>query len=1595
MKTLKRILSAALCLCLLYTALPVQTDVSADAPRRYIIECGEVWGQKTSATAFNICGGSYAMRYYNTYRNRGYNTVVTVDGERQTDPSNLIAPGLRLSVELENPGLDKTELREYHKNYIMVRYTLKNNGARPHEVQVGSCAGIAVGGKEHPPIWAETAGGNTLIASGRPNLRAVRLVATACDTVWYGEYEDRFDNCFKDKKNRSPDNVCYISPSLAYSWSVTIAPGETWSSYVLLGAGLQTDLQAATPSIPQPKIIQSAPAVSLTASEIYINEGDDMPDWEDYVAFASGTISTSGQPTKADPPGTYTVTYTAANTKGTATATLKVNVLPKSAALSQTAVTGTDNFTLSAKLEYTGGLDFTETGFVYGLVSKPTLSQNDGSVKTSSVVTDKGGALKVSLAKGSLIEGLQYYARAYAKAKDGSVIYGNSSDPFGTAVPAYGKFSVKNNGNRSFTISRTDGTDGAQTVYYRTVNGSAVGGTHFTHIANSVNFAAGESSKTISVTELGVTKTYGGNASTAYSNTDRTYQFEIYRVEGGATIATSKATRTIPKSTSYTVSKTLYNETSRTVVDNVLTSDSADKQNTWVGDHSGTGDWKIYFQNDRKKNTDQLNFHVSRSIDSPYLKATAKGFFYRAYFTYKEYDDGYHLVWMANHTPDSYGPVEITKGAIPLDSDFGKAYFTATWESASSGCYLNIPSMEGNATAKNGIEYDSSRTINNNILFDINDTAHVWFSAAGKNSDLWYIKSYMDYARVYDNVEPQVLAIAPMAGGKYFAGDSVTISLIFDEIVDSANSSLSNRSVITTNWGTFSYSGGADTNVLYFTGKVPENASSTIRLTSLNCASQIKDLSSDTGTDSSYSGTKSTTVTVGKAAAPTVTVNAVTNSNGTLSSTVRATNAVKLEYAWSTSSAIPTYGWVTSGSTSSVSVKTVRGSGKYYLHARATNSDGRTVTAYKSVTVPSSGTGAAITPDLTVTANNTAWAKTQTITVTRSPGTATVKVKTPSGTTTTLSSSATSYTATENGVYAFTLTYNGETVTRQAVVDKIDKTPPNIIINDLPDDNYTERITLKFSVTDTGSGVNTVTAKWGTANAVITDNGDGTYSTVCPDATGTHTLTVTAADKVGNSSATVKSKSYTVNLSAPTLTVTKISTTATGITYSYSVSANGNTDVTVRLPDGTETTELTGNFTLAESGVYLVAVTDAAGHFVSKEIEITAEIDGVPPDVRLYADDSAENDSMTVVVAIYEAKALSAVTKNGETFAVTDAGNGKYTASFTVTEGGVYTVTADDASGNRGTDSIIIYALKNDNTTVLKYAEEGKYGELPSLGKSGYAFGGWYTAASGGTRVESGTEIDSVYTLYAQWTHIAHYGGEATCTAKAVCEICGAEYGEIDPDNHNLIHHNAKAVTCIENGWNAYDTCSRCDYTTFEELLAPGHDYQNGLWVTDNILHRKQCANCDSTDTPENHTFGEWSGGSRVCEVCGYEELQTITVTITWGAMAFTYTDGAWDPETHSSLPGKWAADSTDGNMITVENSGNSEVDVSFIYAKSDDNSAVDGRFANEQGSDIEGFAALPVGDKKYARLLLSGKPEHSMSAETVGTVTVCLGGNT
>ena len=99
-------------------------------------------------------------------------------------------------------------------------------------------------------------------------------------------------------------------------------------------------------------------------------------------------------------------------------------------------------------------------------------------------------------------------------------------------------------------------------------------------------------------------------------------------------------------------------------------------------------------------------------------------------------------------------------------------------------------------------------------------------------------------------------------------------------------------------------------------------------------------------------------------------------------------------------------------------------------------------------------------------------------------------------------------------------------------------------------------------------------------------------------------------------------------------------------------------------------------------------------------------------------------------------------------------------------------------------------------------------------------------------------------------------------------EGCGEEKAESrvverDP-GHDLQHHDAKAPTCTESGWNAYDTCSRCDYTTRVDLEKTEHT--PGEWVVDveptdtAVGHRHiACVVCGTVLQEEDIPMTEWN----------------------------------------------------------------------------------------------------------------------------------------
>ena len=128
------------------------------------------------------------------------------------------------------------------------------------------------------------------------------------------------------------------------------------------------------------------------------------------------------------------------------------------------------------------------------------------------------------------------------------------------------------------------------------------------------------------------------------------------------------------------------------------------------------------------------------------------------------------------------------------------------------------------------------------------------------------------------------------------------------------------------------------------------------------------------------------------------------------------------------------------------------------------------------------------------------------------------------------------------------------------------------------------------------------------------------------------------------------------------------------------------------------------------------------------------------------------------------------------------------------------------------------------------------------------------------TYADCGHTVDGASTYHTETT-------PATCTAAAYCADCKSSYGEADPDAHALESHDAQAPTCFHVGWDAYETCSRCDYTTYVELPALGHDYQAEIiprTCEDDGYTLHTCTRCADryadTIVPHcGHWYGEWT----------------------------------------------------------------------------------------------------------------------------------------
>ncbi len=196
------------------------------------------------------------------------------------------------------------------------------------------------------------------------------------------------------------------------------------------------------------------------------------------------------------------------------------------------------------------------------------------------------------------------------------------------------------------------------------------------------------------------------------------------------------------------------------------------------------------------------------------------------------------------------------------------------------------------------------------------------------------------------------------------------------------------------------------------------------------------------------------------------------------------------------------------------------------------------------------------------------------------------------------------------------------------------------------------------------------------------------------------------------------------------------------------------------------------------------------------------------------------------------------------------------------------------------------------NVTLLQVHTGGTQGPTCTKGKTcekcgaeygvlGHDWGAWTpNYASNGTHTRRCTnycrEVDT-----ANCT-----GGTATCSAKAVCEVCGKEYGEKDSSNHDRVHHEAKAPTCTDIGWDAFDTCKNCDYTDYQEIPALKHNLvyykaKDPTCTEPGCDAYETCSRCDYTTYVElpalNHDLKQYAAKAPTCTEKGWDAYETCS----------------------------------------------------------------------------------------------------------------------
>ncbi len=413
----------------------------------------------------------------------------------------------------------------------------------------------------------------------------------------------------------------------------------------------------------------------------------------------------------------------------------------------------------------------------------------------------------------------------------------------------------KGTGASTYRVTRTIPTaavitEDVQYVFYRTVNGTAIGGTaeaeHFKHVGGQAVFATftsadgdgsyrefkveGEtatpslrSGAAISDNALASAYTMGGN---------RYYSVELYKLTSARSLCAGvidpeKRTvkRELAQNTAYKLSQSeigTYQRIAETSNKRLEIKESS-------GGSSYTGTLAVGLS---AKAFDLNRYQSSQSLGA-YINATATGMGVQLR-NLTATDDGWRMYRyvLFNHVE---GNVSFDKNKnsvylpnLPQASNYGMIYGINGDKDNEDAYTVTLPAAVGTLGAS-GTKYGVHVTSTLGALgggpgdyyvpYGKDELCSITmgaYNSASANSSFYFNAGEL-WAKPVDQAKPNQIGVAPMAVGRYKAGDTISISVVYDEIVANRNN-VTLGAIDGLNLSYAGYVGGEGTNVLHFVG---------------------------------------------------------------------------------------------------------------------------------------------------------------------------------------------------------------------------------------------------------------------------------------------------------------------------------------------------------------------------------------------------------------------------------------------------------------------------------------------------------------------------------------------------------------------------------------------------------------------------------------------------------------------------------------------------------------------------------------------------------------------------------------------------------